>query len=99
MIKAGFARVDVTPPLGSPIAGYFKERFADGVLDPIELNALAFSNGESTAIIIASDFIGMHMDNGKEVRELIEARTSVPADHIMICCLHQHTSLRIGGKG
>lgn len=99
MIKAGFARVDVTPPLGSPLAGYFKERFADGVLDPIELNALAFSNGESTAIIIASDFIGMHMDNGKEVRELIEARTSVPADHIMICCLHQHTSLRIGGKG
>ena len=38
MIKAGFARVDVTPPLGTLIAGYFNERKSDGVRDPIELN-------------------------------------------------------------
>ena len=99
MIKAGFARVDVTPPLGAPLAGYFYERKADGVLDPLQLNALAFSNGESTAIIIASDFIGMNMEYAAEMRAEIEKRTGVPADHVMICCLHQHTSLRIGGKG
>ena len=99
MIKVGFARLDVTPPLGSPLAGYFKERPADGILDPIELNAIAFSNGKDTAIIIAADFIGMNMQHSEAVRALIEEKSGVPKDHVMICCLHQHTSLRIGGSG
>ena len=59
MLKAGFARVDVTPPLGSYISGYFEERFAEGVLDPIQLNALAVSDGTVTDLIIISDFIGV----------------------------------------
>ena len=32
-LKAGFARVNVTPMLGIHVAGYFKERIADGVLE------------------------------------------------------------------
>ncbi len=98
MIQAGFARVDVTPPLGTPISGYFYARYADGVLDPIQLNALAFGNGEDTAIIIACDFIGMVMTKSNEMREAIAARTGVPAERVMLCCLHQHTSIRIGDK-
>ena len=27
--------VDITPPLGAPMAGYYHERGADGVLDPL----------------------------------------------------------------
>ena len=96
MLKAGFARVDVTPPLGSPVSGYFRKRFAEGILDPIELNALAFSDGESTAVIIASDIIGIDMENCDQIRERICRETGVPADHVMICCLHQHTSIEIG---
>ena len=99
MIQAGFARVDVTPPLGSPLSGYFYARYADGVLDPIQLNALAFGNGTDTAIIIACDFIGMVMNKSNEMREAIAARTGVPAEHVMLCCLHQHTSIRIGDRG
>ena len=57
MLKAGFSRVDVTPPLGSYVAGVFYPRFAKEVLDPIELNAIALSDGEETALIIAADFL------------------------------------------
>ena len=99
MIQAGFARVDITPPLGTPISGYFYQRLADGVLDPLQLNALAFGNGTDTAVIIACDLIGMVMGKSDEMREVIAARTGVPADHVMLCCLHQHTSIRIGNRG
>ena len=44
-LKAGFARVNVTPMLGIHVAGYFKERIADGVLDELEINALALRAG------------------------------------------------------
>ena len=34
--RAGFARADITPPLGTPIVGYFERRVARGVLDALE---------------------------------------------------------------
>ena len=98
MIKAGFARVDVTPPLGTPIAGYFCERLSDGVRDPIELNAIALGNEKDAIILIACDFTGMTMARITPVRERISALTGVPADHILITSLHQHTSIYVGDK-
>ena len=33
--KVGFAKVDITPPLGVCIAGYYTRREATGILDPL----------------------------------------------------------------
>lgn len=96
MLKAGFAKIDVTPPLGSPVAGYYRERYADGVLDPIELVALAANDGENTVLIITADFLGMWEKWATEIRKLISEKTGVPSEHIYLQCLHQHTSVKIG---
>ena len=96
MFKAGFSRVDVTPPLGSNLAGYFSKRPAEDVLDPLYLNALAFSDGENTNVIITSDFLSVMEVFATPIREMVSKRTGVPADNIMITALHQHTSIRIG---
>ena len=57
MFQAGFARVDITPPLGSPLAGNSRYRPADRILDPLELNCVAFSDGENKAVLIAADLL------------------------------------------
>ena len=93
MTKAGFSRVDVTPPLGSYLAGYFRDRFATGILDPIELNAIAVSDGENTVLIIASDFLGIQKQYCDEIAERIAEKTGVPEGRIMLSSLHQHTSI------
>ncbi|MBQ7847928.1 MAG: hypothetical protein IJ344_06525, partial [Clostridia bacterium] len=98
MLYAGYSRLDVTPPLGSPLAGYFGKRISEGILDPIEICALAFGNGEQKAIIIAADFIGMMMPEARAFRQRISLATGVEYTNIAICCLHQHTSVRIGDK-
>ncbi|MBE6629568.1 MAG: hypothetical protein E7624_01800 [Ruminococcaceae bacterium] len=98
MLKAGFARLDMTPPFGSPLAGYYETREAEGVLDPVYLNALALNEGEKTIIVITADVLIIRMDVCDTLRAMIEERTGVPADHILINSLHPHTSLRIGGK-
>ncbi len=98
MLKAGFARVDMTPPFGTPLAGYYEARYADGVLDPLYLNALALNDGEKTIVIVTADVLMVRMDVCDMLRAMIEERTGVPADHILINSLHPHTSLRIGGK-
>ncbi len=88
--------MDVTPPLGTELAGYFEKRYAKGVLDPVELNALAFGNEKDTALVIACDFTGMNYRCGRELRERISRRTGVKKEYIILCTLHQHTSFRVG---
>ena len=96
MLKAGFSRVDVTPPLGSFMSGYFENRFAKGILDPIELNAIALSDGESDVLWIVGDFLGMDKVYCDIIREKIAARVSLPVGNIILSSLHQHTSVYIG---
>lgn len=95
MFYAGFSRVDVTPPLGSPVAGYYRKRIAKGILDPIQLNALALNDGENTVIMITGDFVNIVEVIATKLRSEISEVTGVPADNIMISALHQHTSVRI----
>ncbi len=99
MLQAGFARMDITLPLGTGMAGYFAPRPAKGVLDPLSLNAIAFSDGESRAVIITVDALGMRYMFCDEVRALIAEKTGVPADHVILSALHQHTSFVMRPKG
>ena len=92
MLKAGFARIDVTPPLGSDLSGYFHRRAAKGVRDNLYLNAVAIGNGDETLVLMAIDYIGIKLEYNIKIRKLITQRTGVPADHIMIAALHQHTA-------
>lgn len=92
MLKAGFARLDVTPPLGSDLSGYFHRRAAKGVRDPLYLNAVAIGDGEQTLILMAIDYIGIKLHYNVKIRQQISKRTGVPEDHILIAALHQHTA-------
>ena len=71
MLKAGFSRLDVTPPFGAELAGYYTVRIADGILDPIYLNSVAISNGNETVLLMAIDFIGINMDYNLRIRKAV----------------------------
>ena len=93
-MKVGFARLDVTPPNGTCIASrYFYFVPAEGCLDALELNALAASDGEHTAVIIAADFGGMAQHYMNDFRARVSAHTGLPVEQIFITTLHQHTSI------
>ena len=46
MLCAGFAKVEITPPMGCIISGYYEERRGLEKLDPLYARAVAFSDGE-----------------------------------------------------
>ena len=95
MIKAGFSRVDITPPLGAYMSGYFRDRYAKGAVDNLYLNAVAISDGEGTAIIIAADLIGIGIEHATPIRQKIAECVGISADNIIINALHQHTAVCI----
>ena len=92
MLKAGFARIDITPPFGNDLAGYFVRRLADGTLDPLYANAIAVSSDDDTLLMIAVDYIGIRLYDSQTIRKMIAERTGVPYDHILLAALHQHTA-------
>ncbi len=89
-LKVGYARVNATPPLGVNIAGYFVERIADGVLDELEVCAVAAGSGENTVLLITVDHCGLTKDYLNVWREEISKDTGVPAEAIYIHATHTH---------
>ena len=45
-LQAGFSRVDMTPPLGAHMDGYYFDRYVEGVRDPLYINAVAVREGD-----------------------------------------------------
>ena len=76
--KVGFSRVDITPPLGVPIAGYFVKRIADGVLDNLDCNCIAVADGEKTALLYSLDLISINQKTDDGYRAAISKATGVP---------------------
>ena len=90
--RAGFARADITPPLGTPIVGYFERRVARGVLDGLEANAVAVSDGGSTAVLIAADLLGIEgVAFGASLRRRVSEAAGLPEEAVYVHCTHTHT--------
>lgn len=94
--KAGFARLDITPPFGVNISGYYNQRIADGILDNLYASALAVSDGDNTAIVISADVIGIPQKKIEIYRKSIAECNSIPFEAVFIACTHTHTGPVIG---
>ncbi len=91
MLKVGFGRIDITPPLGSYLQGYQDPRYAKGVLDPLEANALAFDDGKKRAVIIACDLVGISQEVMETLRPTVAEIAGLPREAAFVCCTHIHT--------
>ena len=97
-LKAGVAVVDITPPKGFRMSGYFYERFNTGTKDPLSAKALVFQQGDQQAAIVFCDLIGISLEVSREARRLASSKTGIPAENIAITATHSHTGpLYFGG--
>ena len=91
-LLAGFAAVDITPPLGYRMSGYFSERLSTGTHDPLYAKALVLKQGDVQAAIVICDLIGLHANVTQQARKLAQQQTKIPADHICVAATHSHTA-------
>ena len=95
--KVGFARVDVTPPIGTELSGYFNRRVSDGILDTLDLNAVAFSDGANKAVVISADIINLRAYFELYRKKAAEA-AGIPPEAVFIACTHTHTGPVVGAS-
>ena len=91
-LYAGFARVDATPMMDISIAGYYKPRFAEGVLDELHVSALAIKSGDNTVVMLNLDHCGIHLDFMPGIKEAVMKSTGLPSEAIFVHATHSHTA-------
>ncbi len=89
-LKAGFARKDITPPLGVFMPGYYQDRYAKEILDPLQINMVAFSDGKTTALVAQYDTEALSDQVADKMRDAIVKATGVARDAIMLHASHTH---------
>ena len=90
-LRAGVAKVDITPKEtdGVMVTGHRRKIF--GVRDPLRAGVLVLDDGETRAAIVTLDTIGAWDEMVRLARERIEKLAGVPAANIMVAASHNHS--------
>lgn len=89
MITAGFASVDITPPLGSEIPGGFSPRRATGVLDPLGVHACVIEDGTAFAAV-GVDAVSLPASVVRAAQMAVAGRCPLPPEALLVAASHTH---------
>ena len=90
-LRVGAAASVITPPAGTPMAGYYFERAAEGVHDDLFAKALVLDQGGTRVALVSLDLISTPMGLVEAARKEIERTTGIPGRNVMISATHAHT--------
>jgi hypothetical protein len=96
-LRAGVAKVEITPPVGTPLGG-FGGRFgkpSTAVHDPIYAKALVLDDGATRLAILTTDLVG---SNPEMVRRVAE-KSGFPRERLLVCASHTHSGPGAYGQG
>jgi neutral ceramidase len=90
-LKAGMAKVVITPPVGTKLAGYAgRTEPSTEILDNLYAKALVLDDGNERLALVVCDLIWYGIDLVNETRDIIQKQSGVKPDNIMITCTHTH---------
>jgi hypothetical protein len=101
-MRAGVARIDITPTESIWMEGMLRAHRSEGVHDRTFAKALVLSNDDrldQACAIVAVDVCGMPGWLTVDVRKTVEKEVGIPADHIIIAAKHIHSGPDTDGEG
>lgn len=97
-LKAGCAKVNITPPLGIPLIGSYGKP-SDDVLDELYAKSLVLDDGTNTIAIISADLLYTPLEEiAGPVRKIITEKTRIPEQNILVCATHTHSGPEVFTK-
>jgi len=92
-LSAGIGKAEITPPIGTPSAGYKdrKGKGMTGVHDPLLAIALFISNGDKNLVLCSVDHLGFTYDMVQRIREKIQKEPALKELDIFIGSSHTHS--------
>ena len=91
-LKAGAAQTNITPPLGTHLAGSLKARYATEVHDELHAKALVLDDGTTQLAFVICDVICVPRETCDAAKALIVERAGIPGDRVLIAGTHTHSA-------
>jgi Neutral/alkaline non-lysosomal ceramidase, N-terminal len=93
-LRAGFAEIDITPPVGREMAGFgpFRGRRATTVHDTLQAHAVVLELEGERLAIVGCDLLAVDPVAVAEVRNEVAQRTGIPGSNILVSATHTHSA-------
>ena len=95
-VKVGFAERDITPEIGMEVPGGYGKSFSKKINDPCKARAVVFDDGKKKVALVGLDALVVPRPLVLEVRALIEKRTGIAPEAVLIGASHSHSSGPLG---
>ena len=89
-LKVGFSRIEINPPLGVNLQGYFHQRLNEGILDDLEINTVAVQKDGATVALVTLDSEAADTNYYEAARQYAAKRTGLSKEAIFIHTTHTH---------
>lgn len=90
MLRAGAARVDITPSAGEAIPGQWLSRRSTGVRDPLYATALILESGSTRTALVSCDVLSLRNHMVRQVRTEVAARFGIRPERLLLHATHTH---------
>jgi neutral ceramidase len=92
-LRAGAARIDVTPTQPVALAGYAsRNKLSQGVHDPISARAIAFEQDGARLVLVSLDSLGFYNQTAEPLRQAILEATGLKPSELFLCAIHTHSA-------
>lgn len=90
-LLTGYGKVNINPPLGHFVSGYFIDRYAKGFLDDITASTFALECNGERFLIVSVDACTLSSPLVLRYREAMAKASGVRVDNIFFTNTHTHT--------
>ena len=89
--RAAAVASDITPAPGISINGYFNDRIAKNIHDPLYARCLVLDDASTRLAIVVCDSCMIPREVMDATKQLIQQRAGIPAERVLISATHTHT--------
>jgi len=101
-LRAGAARVDITPPADAalPMSGYAnRTQGFKGIHDPIYLRAIVLDDGATKAALVAWELIFVPDAVWAEVSQRVSSEVGIRPENLLLAAVHDHGAPSVAAAG
>ncbi len=97
-MKAGFAKADITPAIGTPLLGWGipSERPCTSINDPIFVRALWLEHEGEAALILSFDWCFVGREDGDRFKGVLGRTVGLSPERILLNATHSHSGPAVG---
>jgi len=98
-LRAGFAEIEITPPLGTGKIGWIIKIIPDEIVDPLYARAAILENAATKIAFIQLDTLGVDRETTSDLRQQLKDNYGFPGEQVMVCATHNHAGPAVCDSG